>query len=95
MFSTNGFYTLRTMFSKAYCNDAFWEERHFESIEVKYYRHFRFFDNGRVLYSLDITEPEDMVRVFAAAAPIPKRVFAGTYTLTKNQLRVEVSIDII
>jgi hypothetical protein len=87
---TNGFYTLRTMFSKAHCNDEFWEEKRYESIEVKYYRHMRFFDHGKVLYALDITEPEDMVRVFAAAAPVPKRVFVGTYTLVKNRLRVEV-----
>lgn len=31
---TNGFYTLRTKFSKGYCNDAFWEEKQFKSIEV-------------------------------------------------------------
>lgn len=31
---TNGIYTLRTLFSKSYSNDAFWEERRYESIEV-------------------------------------------------------------
>ena len=30
----NGIYTLRTMYSKGYCNDAFWEEKKFESVEV-------------------------------------------------------------
>lgn len=30
----NGIYTLRTMFSKGYCNDAFWEEKNYESVEV-------------------------------------------------------------
>lgn len=31
---TNGFYTLRTSFTKAPCNDAFWEEKKREFIEV-------------------------------------------------------------
>lgn len=31
---TNGFYTLRTTYSKQHCNDAFWEEKSSESIEV-------------------------------------------------------------
>lgn len=31
---TNGFYTLRTLFTKAYCNDNFWEEKVNTSIEV-------------------------------------------------------------
>lgn len=30
----NGIYTLRTMYSKGYCNDAFWEEKKYESVEV-------------------------------------------------------------
>lgn len=33
---TNGFYTLRTLFSKAPCNDRFWEDRNYQSIEVHY-----------------------------------------------------------
>ena len=32
----NGFYSLRTLFTKAHSNDAFWEEKRFESIEVEY-----------------------------------------------------------
>ena len=35
---TNGFYTLRTMYSKAPCNDAFWEEKKVQSIEVRFLR---------------------------------------------------------
>ena len=31
---TNGFYTLRTKYSKGYCNDAFWEEKQYKSVEV-------------------------------------------------------------
>jgi hypothetical protein len=33
----NGFYTLRTKYSKGYCNDHFWEEKQFKSIEVRSY----------------------------------------------------------
>lgn len=33
---TNGFYSLKTLFTKAYNNDAFWEEKRYESIEVGY-----------------------------------------------------------
>lgn len=32
---TNGFYTLRTKYSKGYCNDNFWEEKQYKSIEVR------------------------------------------------------------
>jgi hypothetical protein len=32
---TNGFYTLRTMYSKGYCNDNFWEEKQYKSVEVR------------------------------------------------------------
>ena len=32
---TNGIYTLRTSYSKSYCNDNFWEEKQYKSIEVK------------------------------------------------------------
>jgi hypothetical protein len=32
---TNGFYSLKTLFTKVYNNDAFWEERKYESIEVR------------------------------------------------------------
>jgi hypothetical protein len=31
---TNGFYCLRTLYSKAPSNDAFWEEKRYESVEV-------------------------------------------------------------
>lgn len=87
---TNGLYSLRTMFTKPHCNDAFWEEKIHESIEVRYHRHFRFFEHGRVLYSLDITEPRDMVRLLQARMPVSKRIYEGTYTLARNHLTVEV-----
>ena len=38
----NGFYSLRTMFTKSYCNDAFWEEKKLESIEVGKQYHIMF-----------------------------------------------------
>eukprot|EP01039_Chlorochromonas_danica_P001638 gene1637-1788_t len=90
---TNGFYTLRTIYSKLPCNDAFWEERQRECIEVRYYRHFRFFDHGRVLYSLDLTEPHDMIRWLQSGQPIAKRVYEGRYTLQRNQVRIEVPVN--
>eukprot|EP01033_Poteriospumella_lacustris_P007375 gene7375-5309_t len=80
------------MYSKGYCNDAFWEEKKFESVEVKYYRHFRFFNDGRVLYSLDVIEPYDVVKIFERGEPIPKRVFAGRYSLTRNELHIDVQL---
>lgn len=90
---TNGFYTLRTKFSKPYCNDAFWEEKRNEFIEVRYYRHLRFFDYGRCLYSLDIAEPSDMMRLLESGNPVNKRVYTGTYTLSQlNHVRVEVKL---
>lgn len=89
---TNGLYSLRTMFTKPHCNDAFWEEKNHESIEVRYHRHFRFFEHGRVLYSLDITEPRDMVRLLQARMPVSKRIYEGTYTLARNHLTVEVGL---
>jgi hypothetical protein len=89
---TNGFYTLRTMFTKAYCNDAFWEEKVHTSIELKYYRHMRFFENGQMLYSLDIADPHDMVRLLEPGQPIPRRLYAGTYTLTRDIVTVEVPL---
>lgn len=107
---TNGFYTLRTMFTKAYCNDNFWEEKVNTSIEVislfhaillfsllfftqlKYYRHMRFFENGQMLYSLDIADPQDMTRILEPGQAIPRRLYSGTYTLTRDMVLVEVPL---
>jgi hypothetical protein len=52
---TNGFYSIKTIYSKPPNNDMFWEEKKLKSVEVKFYRHMRFYDNGNVLYSLSIT----------------------------------------
>jgi hypothetical protein len=59
---------------------------------VKYYRHFRFYNNGRVLYSLDITEPDEMGKLLRSGNPIAKRVFVGSYRLKKNIVVVEVTL---
>ena len=49
---TNGIYTLRTLYSKPPVNDRFWEEKIREFPEARFYRHLKFFNNGRLLYSL-------------------------------------------
>jgi hypothetical protein len=61
---TNGFYSLRTLYSRAPSNDSFWEEKITQSVEVKFCRHMRFFDNGRMLYSLDTVEPSLSLSLF-------------------------------
>jgi hypothetical protein len=57
---TNGFYSLRTSYWKPPCNDAFWEEKKHEFTEVKFFRHFRFFNDGTCLYALNNLPPRDM-----------------------------------
>lgn len=49
---TNGIYSLRTSYWKPPVNDRFWEEKIREFPEAKFYRHLKFFHNGKVLYSL-------------------------------------------
>lgn len=51
----------------------------------------RFFDNGRMLYSLDTVEPEDMAKHLALAIETPKKIFEGSYTLIGKKVHVEVS----
>eukprot|EP01038_Epipyxis_sp_PR26KG_P008008 gene8008-10852_t len=89
---TNGFYTLRTMYSKAPSNDAFWEEKKTQSIEVRFYRHFRFFDDGCVLYCQDIIDPYDMVKMLEHGKPINKRLFEGRYTFSRREIRIQVNL---
>jgi len=89
---TNGFYCLRTIFSKPPSHDAFWEEKRHEFIELKYYRHMRFFNDGLMLYSMDIADPYDMARVLETGVPIPKRVFVGNYCLSGRELAVTVQM---
>ena len=136
---TNGFYCLRTLYSRAPSNDSFWEEKITQSVEVrvvhkalekktglenlaiimlrmsnavpislyhheriflplflslffqvKFYRHMRFFDDGRMLYSLDTVEPDDMAKHLTLGAVVPKKIFEGKYTLVGKTVHVEV-----
>jgi hypothetical protein len=50
----------------------------------------RFFDDGRVLYSLDTVEPDDMIKHLKKGIPIDKRVYEGKYTVTRREVNVEV-----
>lgn len=86
----NGFYSLLTAFWKPPNNDAFWEGRRREFIEVKFYRHIRFFAKNKVLYSLDNIEPRQAYTYLRTGIPIPKRVFEGTYSVSKDVVNVEV-----
>ena len=51
----------------------------------------RFFDDGRMLYSLDTVEPEDMAKHLNLGTVVPKKIFEGTYTLVGKNVHVEVS----
>lgn len=57
---------------------------------MKFYRHMRFFDNGRMLYSLDTVEPDDMAKHLVLGSEVPKKIFEGKYTLIGKQVHVEV-----
>ena len=50
----------------------------------------RFFDNGRMLYSLDTVEPDDMAKHLVLGSEVPKKIFEGKYTLIGKQVHVEV-----
>lgn len=58
---------------------------------MKYYRHMRFLDHGRMFYSLDIVEPSDIARALAPAVPVHKRIYEGRYTMVRREVTVEVS----
>lgn len=87
---TNGFYSVRTMYSRAPSNDCFWEERRTKSVEVQFYRHFRFYNDGNLLYSLSTTDPWESP--FHKMLPVPKKVFSGKYVAKGRN--VSVSIDV-
>lgn len=69
---------------------------------MKYYRHFRFFFDGLVLYSLDVVDPEHMFSTLSLSSALSaqalsnhlssKRVYLGSYTLQRNQLTVTVAL---
>lgn len=89
---TNGFYCLRSLYSRAPNNDNFWEPKRTQSVEVIYFRYLRFFNNGSVLYALSTVEPHVMTRQLLSGLPEEKRIFLGHYTLRGRNLEIEVTI---
>ena len=88
---TNGLYALRTQYTKEHNNDRFWEEKDHRSVEVRFYRCFRFMDHSRVLYSLDVMEVEDMAKLMQMGMARPKQIFEGYYTVQGREVVVDVS----
>jgi hypothetical protein len=88
----NGFYSVSTLYSKAPNHDNFWEEKRTMSVEVRFYRHLRFYNNGRVLYSLDIVNPWDIAALLGQGRPIPKKIFEGTYAAKGREVIVSVNM---
>ena len=85
----NGFYSIRTVYSRAPCNDNFWEPKKTKSVEVEFYRHMRFFEGGDMLYSLNTKDPWD--HPFGKSMqPIPKKVFVGKYKCKGRNVTVTV-----
>jgi len=76
---TNGFFTLKTLYTKPPTNDSFDEPKIVGSIETPYYRHFRFFDEGKVLYSPSTIDPFKMGDILSRSKAIDKQVFMGCY----------------
>lgn len=88
----NGFYSLRTMFTKAPTNDSFTDPKILESIETVYYRHFRFFDDGRVLYSPSLLDPWEIKRHMARAKAVDKSIFQGSYVAKGRMVAVTLRL---
>ena len=86
----NGFYSLQTAYWKPPSNDAFWEERRHEFIEVKFYRHVRFLRGKRVLYSLDNFQPNEVYTQLKNGLPIPKRIYEGSYCVIRDEVLIEI-----
>lgn len=103
---TNGIYWLRTSTWKKPHNDMFWLDKISEFIEVGLYfeflfilictvqavhfRHFRFFDDGRLLYAMNNSWPIDALSLFQSRLPVHKKIFPGRYRLTRNVVQAEV-----
>ena len=88
---TNGFYTLKTLHTRAPCNDNFWEERKTKSIETAWNRHMRFYDGGVLLYSLSTEEAHEMpLGDEYNMKPIHKKVFVGSYVAKGKELSVSI-----
>ena len=60
---TNGVYVLRTCYIKAPHLDMWTQMPAGSVLEVVYYRYFRFYDDGTVLYSLNHTPPNRMLEI--------------------------------
>jgi hypothetical protein len=89
---TNGVYSLRTSYCKPPVNDRFWEEKIREFSETKFYRHLRFFDDGRLLYSLCNSSCEETSPLLEHFLPQPgRKIFEGSYQLSKDVVLVRVS----
>ena len=78
------------IYIKAPSNDAFWEDRKHDFIEVKFYRHMRFLRNNLVLYSLDNVCPYDMYGRLKDGQNTNSKLFSGTYTLIRDEVNVEI-----
>jgi hypothetical protein len=92
---TNGIYSLRTSYSKPPVNDRFWEEKISEFSETKFYRHLRFFDDGRLLYSLCNTSCVETSPLLEHFHPQPgRKVLEGSYQLSKDVVLVRVSCPV-
>lgn len=89
---TNGFYCLRTLFTRAPCHDNFWEEKKVQSVECKFYRYMRFLENGKMLYSLEVVEPELLAKHLKRGVGMPKKIFEGTYSVCRREVCVEVEM---
>lgn len=50
----------------------------------------RFFEEGRMLYSLDVAAPEDMARLLQSGLPVRNRIYEGSYLLRGSLLSVRV-----
>ena len=88
----NGFYTLKTMFTKAPTNDSFDDPKIVGSIETVYYRHFRFFNDGRVLYSPSLLDPWEIKGQMARAKAVDKAVYQGSYAAKGRNVSVTLRL---
>ena len=79
---TNGFYTLRTLYTKAAQNDDPDADRIVGSLETVHHRHFRFFHDGKVLYcSTPLLDPWKMETRLGEARTIDKLIILGSYKI--------------
>jgi hypothetical protein len=63
---------------------------YFTNQQTKFFRYFRFYDYGRVLYMINNKYPVDSVDQMTEGISIAKKIFEGTYTLRRNEVTVQV-----